>query len=188
MKYFEIAIEGPAYEVKGFCKGVRAATQKDAPLIFSAEEGIERYGLADMIKKFIHADTLVSHVICAEELKDAILNAIEADGTYRVREVAEIEAASFDFRFEAYARIYANRIRTLISKQKDATVELLDLEEAERPEAKGTEAYAPEHDYEFKGEGKVWGQFEAVYKAFVEFKKEPLIEVSTMELRLKKAD
>ncbi len=185
MRYFEIAIEGPVYEVKGFCRGVRAACHKDAILVFSADEGIERYGLADLIKMLVHADSIISHVICAEDLKDKLVSAIEFDKEYRVREVVEIESASFGFSFEAYARRYANRIRMIISKQKGATVELLELTEEEKPEAKGIEAYAPEHDYEFKGSGKVYGRFEDVYKAFCEFKAEPLISVSKMELKLK---
>ena len=184
MKYYELAIEGPACEVKGFCRGVRAACDENAPLIFSTDEGIERYGLADLIKRFIHAENMVSHVITTEGFKDTLTRALARDNRYNTQGVAEIASASFEFSFEVYARTYANRIRRLISKHEHATVEIAKLTEEEHPEAKGTEAYAPEHDFEFKGEGKVYGSFEDVYAAFADFKAEPLIEVSTMELVL----
>ena len=182
MRYFELAIEGPVDEVKGFCLGVKAICCKDATLIFSQQEGIERYGLSDLIKKFVHATKMVSHVICDETIKDRLTAAFETDGSYYVKESAEIESASFEFKIEAYSREHADRIKELLKKQRGVKLSLGKIKEEKRPEDKGVEVYTPVHDYTYAVNGKVSGAFDKVYEVFTKFKKEPLIEVSTMEL------
>lgn len=185
MRYFELAIEGPVDEVKGFCLGTKAVCCTDAALIFSQEEGIERYGLSDLIKKFVFASKMVSHVICDERIKDDLISAFETDGTYKVKEVAQVESASFKFKVEAYSREHADRIKELLKKQSGVKLTLGKVEEEKRPEDKGVEVYAPAHDYKYAVKGKVSGSFDEVYEVFTKFKKEPLIEVTTMKLEVK---
>lgn len=61
------------------------------------------------------------------------------------------------------------------------------VEEEKRPEDKGIEVYEPMHDYKYAVKGEVSSSFDKLYEVFTKFKKEPLIEISTMELEVKGA-
>lgn len=181
MKYFELTIEGPSDEIKGFCLGVRAACRLESTIIFPKDEGIERTRLSEVLKKLIAAKE-ISHVICDETIMDKIIKAVELDGTYKVKNIAELESASFEFKAKTFSREHADQIKELLKKISGVKLTIDKAEEEKRPEDKGVEAYAPAHDYKYEIKGKVTGSFDKVYEVFSRFKKEPLIEISTMEL------
>lgn len=184
MRYFELVIEGPEDEIKGFCLGVRASCCLESKIVFPKDEGIERAGLSEVLKKLITVKE-TSHVICDETIKDKLIRAIELDGTYKVRNVAELESASFEFKVNTFSREHADKIKELLKKLGEVELTLEKVEEEKRPDVKGLEVYAPAHDYKYEVKGAISGSFEKVYEVFTKFKKEPLIEVSTMELGAK---
>jgi len=67
------------------------------------------------------------------------------------------------------------------------SVKLVDYapKEEMHKDAKGTELYAPDHEYSFKGKGRLVGDIETIIEYNKIFDEHPLIDVTAITLQLK---
>jgi hypothetical protein len=187
--YFELIIEGHEDFVKGFVRGVLYGKGSQARVIFNNENNIKRSSIVESIKAFFDAPTALTHVILDEEPATTIKNAVEevkSELTIDFKEMKRIASACFKFEYEAYARNYGERLKHMFATLPNNVLVSEDYspEEILHPESRGIEKYAPEHDYEIRAHGTVSGPLDEILEFHKQGKREPLVDVSDIELTL----
>jgi hypothetical protein len=155
--YVEFLILGDDRELTAYLSGYLAADGGTKPLLFAEEAGFHIKGLRERIKH--HGE--VCHVITDAAHRSWLRSALEAAAPryrFEVKAERKIERAYFHFEFDTPSRAVAEKIKKLFaSLPAGAAVRDFTPEEVVDPEARGTEVYAPEHEYVFRGKGVIEG-------------------------------
>jgi hypothetical protein len=187
--FTETVFEGHYNTVRGYIEGLQDGMGTAYSFFFSSESGIAAETLSELIKEWISLGHRLHHVVLEEEFltkikevlakkeKHALLNSSSIKSSKIIKE------ATFTFKFEAYARKYADEIRELLANlPAGISLEQYTPEEKINHDAEGVELYAPAHDYIFTGKGTIIGPVEQV----VNFRKilddHPLIEAEKVVL------
>jgi hypothetical protein len=190
-KFTEVVFEGHYDTVRGFIEGFQDGMGTAHKFFFSSEAGIEAETFAELIKEWVFLGHKLHHVVMEDALfakikdvlsrkgKDALLNSSSIKATTCVKE------ASFNFKFDAYARKYADEIKELLSNlPQGVSLHHYKPEEKIDPDAEGVELYAPAHDYIFHGKGTIIGPVEQVVAFRMVLNDHPLIEAEKVFLEL----
>ncbi|MDP8256902.1 MAG: hypothetical protein P9M14_14220 [Candidatus Alcyoniella australis] len=185
--YVHVVFSGPDELVRGFVLGV-AAAQDSRPVVFAHEAGLREAGFARRFAELLHLTTEQTEVLIPEVLLDKLRQAIEQQGRsigVDLVKMQRIDSARFKFKCEVFNRDEADQIRQILNSDHPG-VELRDLEqhESEHPEAKGSELYAPAHEYVFNGSGKVVGTVGAVCFVHEALASHPQAQVEPIDLKL----
>lgn len=186
--FYEVVIQGSPKMIRGFLSGLTMAADHDGMVVFhhdaciheeaKGERFIERIGLQPR-----DVNAVVDRETCDLLRKHA--KRIEAEIGLRVTSTRHIRSASFTFKFQAYARRYGVEIKgNLNNLPAGLRLEDFEYEEKLHPGAEGIEAYAPAHEYEIKGSGRVVGRIDLLVAARCKLDQHPLVKPGKIELKL----
>jgi len=190
-KYYEVAVEGSLDLIRGFVIGFLLGRGIEGEAVLSAEQHVRHgEGLGHLLRHLTRrGDT--SSIIIGEGvgllLQEAFGKANRALDL-KVLSIREITGAHFDFKFRTYAKQAGEDLKnTFRALPAGVTLQGFDCREDVRPEGKGIEAYAPLHDYEIRGSGRVTGDAKAVIDFYDRIEHNELIQLSDIELEYGKA-
>jgi hypothetical protein len=164
--WHEVVLEGREVAVRAFVTGFLAGFGGRGGGVFGADVGLEPESLGARVRELFSAGT--HHVFFAPtDLVAALADAVEehgADVGVRFESRRLVASASFEFRAETFNRESARAIRSALLSALPPGAQVEDAREQEeaRPEARGVELYAPEHDYVWRASGRVVGAIPAV--------------------------
>jgi len=186
--FYEVVIQGSPKMIRGFLGGLTLAADHDGMVVYhrdaciheesAGERFIERIGLQPR-----NVNVVVDRKTCDLLRKHA--KRIETETGLRITSTRHIRSASFAFKFQAYARRYGVEIKGILNNLP-AGLRLEDFEYDENlhPGAEGIEAYAPVHEYEIKGSGRVLGRIDLLVAARCKLDQHPLVNPGKIELKL----
>lgn len=180
--YFELIIQGDKKTVRAYLEGFLRGKNIRSGVIFCKDFKIASQ---HHIKgpDFLHEHL---HLICLSGLKTTIQSAVKRAPemfSLKVETERALASISFEFEFETFNKEIGNKLKRLFHNPAKG-VEIEDLDENEEivPDAKGVEGYAPLHDYQLKGSGKVTGDVEQVLFFHKKLKDLELVDVSDIQL------
>ncbi|MEW6525988.1 MAG: hypothetical protein AB1444_04880 [Spirochaetota bacterium] len=190
--FYEVVLEGHYNFVYGMLEGYKLAAGKNFTYYLSQQVNVKATTLSEVLKEFLTLKSKLQYVIIEanswKKFEAAVKKQPENSLINKkyIKSVKKIESASFEFNFEAYARKYGDEIKKIL-KSLPKSIKLVDYapKEEVHKDAKGTELYAPDHEYSFKGKGKLVGDIETTISFNKKFDEHPLIDVSTISLQLK---
>jgi len=188
-KYYEVVFEGKYDVICGMLEGFLLGRGADWKWYSSKESGIETETFTDIIKEWASLKARLHHIILEDEFHNSLQDAVKKRGDLRyvklkyTRSAIEIKNCSFKFTANAFAKKYAEEIKAIISKSSPGIViENYNPVEEVDESIKGVALYANVHDYTFKCEGNVKGDFGEI----IEFRKlldaHPLVQVGSVKL------
>lgn len=190
--FYEVVLEGHYNFVYGMLEGYKLAAGKNFIYYLSQQVNVKATTLSEILKEFLTLKSKLQYVIIEANSWKKFEAAVKKQPEYSIinkkyiKSVKKIESASFEFNFECYAKKYGDEIKSIL-KSLPKSVKLIDYAPREEvhKEAKGTELYAPDHEYSFKGKGKLVGDIETIIAFNKKFDEHPLIDVSAISLNLK---
>jgi len=190
--FYEVVLEGHYNFVYGMLEGYKLAAGKNFTYYLSQQVNVKATTLSEVLKEFLTLKSKLQYIIIEanswKKFEAAVKKQPENSLINKkyIKSVKKIESASFEFNFEAYARKYGDEIKKIL-KSLPKSIKLVDYAPKEeiQKDAKGTELYAPDHEYSFKGKGKLVGDIETIISFNKKFDEHPLIDVSAISLNLK---
>lgn len=179
-----VVLAGPDDAARGFLCGLYAGAGHAGFLDFTCSEAAER-SLRERLRELAghgyHRAVVDGRGLAL--LRGAGANLEQAG--LRLAESHLVRGAAFPFGYRAYAARYTEEIRAILAAlPAGASREGGDPEIHRDPEAKGSEGYAPMHDYEARGEGRVSGPVDLVIAARAALAQHALVRVGHLELDL----
>jgi hypothetical protein len=188
-RFIEVVFEGHYNTVKGYIEGLQDGMGTAHSVFFSSESGIAAETFSELVKEWVSLGHKLHHVVMEEALFTILEDVLSKKGkntlmnSGSIKSSKSVRQATFNFRFDAYARKYAEEIKELLGKLPEG-VSLHDYKPEEKinHDAEGVELYTPAHDFIFHGKGAIVGPVEQV----VSFRKllddYPLIEAEKVLL------
>jgi len=188
-KYLEVVFEGNFDVICGMIEGFLLGKGVNWEWYSSKESSIETETFTEIIKEWASLKTKLHHMVLEEELHNALQNTLKDRGDLRyiklkyTRSAKEIKSCSFKFTANAYAKKYAEEIKSIISKAP-ASVLINNYDPIEEIDesVKGVALYAPVHDYTFKCGGTAIGKFGEIMFFRKTLNDHPLVQVSCIRL------
>ena len=105
------------------------------------------------------------------------------EARWEIVESRPVKRAVFEFKFKTASRLASGAIKRILGRHP-AGVRLVEYEPKETfiPEAKGSEGYAPLHEYTFEGKGKIVGDVEGVLKVYAKLDANEFIQSEPIEI------
>jgi len=190
--FYEVVLEGHYNFVYGMLEGYKLAIGKNFIYYLSQQVNVKATTMSGILKEFLTLKSKLQYVIIEanswKKFEAAVKKQPEDSVISKkyIKSVKKIESASFEFNFEAYAKKYGDEIKKIL-KTLPKSVKLIDYapKEEMHKDAKGTELYAPDHEYSFKGRGRLVGDIETIIEYNKKFDEHPLIDVTAITLQLK---
>jgi len=190
--FYEVVLEGHYNFVYGMLEGYKLAIGKNFIYYLSQQVNVKATTMSGILKEFLTLKSKLQYVIIEanswKKFEAAVKKQPEDSVISKkyIKSVKKIESASFEFNFEAYAKKYGDEIKKIL-KSLPKSVKLVDYapKEEMHKDAKGTELYAPDHEYSFKGKGRLVGDIETIIEYNKKFDEHPLIDVTAITLQLK---
>lgn len=185
--FYEVLLEGSPKVASGFLAGLALGAGIEAQVYYCHEDAIgEEEGLGERLAELLARQPRDCRVVVDGGLRELLRRLGARLGRQTGLELASIRrvrSAELPFRYEAFARRYAEQIERKLG-ELPAGVKVLDHERQESvdPEAAGLEAYSPAHDYEIKGQGRIVGRVDLVVEARRALAEHPLIKVDRIAL------
>ena len=184
--YHEFVIQGPRDWLLGFLHGYLEARGRKERLLDGEHEGFDCEPLRERLRELLHLGAETSHLLVpdavAEHVREAIRTAASAEHPVRLVGEEPVRCVRFRFSFAIYSKTHAERIRTYFRDLPEGARVEADFKTVEDPSAKGVEAYAPVHDFEFEGEGTVEGTVDGVVEVYRKCRNEELIQEGKIEI------
>ncbi|HOP39749.1 MAG TPA: hypothetical protein PLI53_01775 [Geobacteraceae bacterium] len=187
--FIEAVIESHFDTARGYIEGLQDGMGTDYIFFFSSEWGIVSETFSELIKEWISLGHRLHHVILEQELFAKLENALAKKdkgallNSSSLKSYKKVKSACFNFKFDAYARKYADEIKELILKLPEGvSLENYKPEEKINHDAEGVELYTPAHDYIFHGKGTIRGPIEKVVPIHQLLDDYPLIETEKIVL------
>jgi len=190
--FYEVVLEGHYNFVYGMLEGYKLAIGKNFIYYLSQQVNVKATTMSGILKEFLTLKSKLQYVIIEANSWKKFEAAVKKQpedcviSKKYIKSVKKIESASFEFNFEAYAKKYGEEIKKIL-KSLPKSVKLVDYapKEEMHKDAKGTELYAPDHEYSFKGKGRLVGDIETIIEYNKIFDEHPLIDVTAITLQLK---
>jgi len=189
--YCLVVLEGAEAQVRGFLAGWAAAAKLDWSVLFCEESGVRTEGFAHRLLERMRIDAETTHLLVPRDLCGPLREVLAAlpprsGVSLKLRAEQEIESASLAFRYRAFSRDTAARIRGILA-DLPAGARLTDTKEEEHvdPGATGVEVYAPEHDYRLTGSARVSGPLASVLAARARMEPVEMIDLEPIQLVLR---
>jgi hypothetical protein len=184
-RWHELGLKGPEKVVRAFVAGFTAG-HGGGPAIFMTDVDIDTESLTERLRELFAAG---SHhgLLAPEAFAEALAVAVKEEGAeagIHLERRRVIEAASFPFRVEAYARDVARQLRGALVEALPDGVGVEDLVETEEknPEARGAELYAPLHEFVYRASGRVRGPLAGVLEVWRRARGHDFAEVGPLAL------
>jgi hypothetical protein len=188
VSFYQVVLEGSPKTALGLLAGLQLGSGSAGTFYFCQHEGITTESLGERLAELVRLHPrdceLVVDGPMNQQLKRLAKRITEATGL-KLTASRRIRSAGFDFRFEAFARRYGDDILKLLHDlPQGARLEGFGTKERISPDAVGIEAYAPAHDYELRGRGRVVGRIDAVIEARRRLQRQPLLQLEPIQLDL----
>lgn len=186
--FHELVVEGPRGLAVGYIEGFVRAKAPDATVLYAENEGFDVETLRERIRDMLHPGREWCHILVPADVVPLVQEAIaaaESNGLELVvRADRAIAKARFKFSFRVYARDVAARIRKFEERLPAGVTYSADTEICEiiDPSAAGVEAYAPAHEYEFRGDGEIHGPVDGVLEVHRMYGDEDHVDLGKIRL------
>jgi hypothetical protein len=186
-EYYEMILEGPEDLIKGYLFGFMEGRRLEGEIIF--ERGLhvkKEQALAQLVRLLYHEDKF--RVMVEETVGGQIMDSLAETKHHldiRIVSFRRIAGAEFRFEFRVFSRELGEKYRKIFVKPPEG-VEVLEykLDEEVHPDAKGIEAYAPEHEYEIRAKGLVRGKAREVIDLYDRIEHLPFMELTEIDIAL----
>jgi hypothetical protein len=185
-RYHEVVLQGERGRALGFVEGFLVARAQRGFVNMEAE-GFDCEPLRERVRQVLRPGEDTLHLLLRPEglapLREAVGAAADLGLALALRDDRPVQGARFRFAFRIYSREHAARIRAWFEPAPPGvTLAEAEFEERIEPEARGLEAYAPEHDYELRGEATATGEIEAILALHRRCRDEELVREQPLEL------
>lgn len=188
-KFFEVIFEGKPDIINGMIEGFILGKGVKWEWFPGSENFIETETFIQFIKELASLKPRHHYYIIEEELYNTLHKAIldAGDLVYikmkYIKSAKLIKSSSFRFNAEAFSEKHAKEIRSLL-ENPPAGVTMSEYNPVEKKDktAKGEELYAPVHEYEFKCDGQVSGEVDAIIAFRKVLESNSLINVEKIKL------
>lgn len=185
-EFVEMVVSAPFILVKGFLMGLIEGIGESPVYFFSRRTGIRVETLSDAVKEWLGFENLVHLCVekdFSERLNTAMVNTHDRLGM-EVKSVRKIESAGFEFDAHLYVKDQADEFQALLDNlPKGVYLDEFKEDEFQDPNNDGeVGAYAPNHAYEYKGRGRIVGDFGGVVATYIKLKNDPLIRTEEVGL------
>jgi hypothetical protein len=166
VKYYDFIIKGEEDKLISYLNGYLRGRGFKSGYVFTSEHPFKTHFLKELMQ--YHGE--VVHLVCRSGLRSVMRAAItQAPERYKweIVDSHSVKKAKFEFKFSTANRQAAGKIKRALGRHP-AGVKLIDYEPEEtfNPDAKGSEGYAPLHEYTFEGKGTIEGDVEGTLKVY----------------------
>ncbi len=185
-EYYEIVVEGPFDLIKGFVVGFLEGRGIQGEAIFGEDHHVENEGRFGQLMRLIGIKGDRVHLIVGEGFMNILKEGIERRGhelALKIVSEKKIIQASFGFRYKAYKKDLGEQLISLFG-DPPVGLSVADYESKETllPEGKGVEAYAPLHEYEVNGSGRIYGSIKDVIGFYGTVEHRSMVELDAIKL------
>ena len=186
-RYCEVTVEGSIEVVKGFVAGFLEGRGVSGDVFFGGDYPIEKGSPAGLLMRLtgIRGETCTLVVEAGlHELLAAALEKRRGIVPLRVLKVRPVVSAAFDVSFRTYSREVGTELKGLFERLPVGVSlgEGFEIQEKVTPEGKGIDAYAPLHEYELRGRGRIEGDVKEVFTLYHRLERFEVAELGDMEL------
>ena len=186
-RYCEVTVEGSIEVVKGFVAGFLEGRGVSGDVFFGGDYPIEKGSPAGLLMRLtgIRGETCTLVVEAGlHELLAAALEKRRGIVPLRVLKVRPVVSAAFDVSFRTYSREVGTELKGQFERLPVGVSlgEGFEIQEKVTPEGKGVDAYAPLHEYELRGRGRIEGDVKEVFTLYHRLERFEVAELGDMEL------
>jgi len=185
---FEIVTKGSGDFIFGLLNGIALGRDRDEKVYRGGDYDFKNTHLHKSIAEYLGIGKQYSQFMVPESMIEQATKSLQIfsdDLGYTVETTQEIKGLHFDFSMEIFVRKNGERVLEII-RNREETIRISDFdpEEIVHADAKGAEMYAPEHDYELRGNGRVSGSFSEVLAMYYRLKEVDQVNVTPVEIEL----
>jgi len=182
IKHYDFIIKGNEDKLCAYLNGYLRGKGVKSGYIFTSCHPFKSHFLKELIK--YHGD--VVHLICRPAIRPVIRAALKqapVEYEWEIVESRSVKKATFEFKFETANRQVAGTIKRLLGRHPEG-VRLVDYEPKEvfDPDARGSEGYAPLHEYTFRGKGTIVGDVDGILKVYQKLTGNQFIHCEEIEI------
>ena len=185
--YFEVTIEGSLELMKGFVAGFLEGRGVAGDVFFGDDYHIDGESPAGLLLRLTGVRGKTCTVIVGAGLHDLLAAALEKRRRVvplKILKVRQVVDAAFEIAFRTYSREVGAELKALLESLpegvgRDAGFKLHVVLD---PEGKGVDAYAPLHEYELDGKGRISGSVKGVFELYHRLGRFEVAELGDMEL------
>jgi len=180
--YRELVIRGDEKLLRGFLAGYRVTGKITSGFVSAREHHINTHHLREILTfRGHHVHLLVRRDVHAGLL--SALRRVPDDLEFEIVSDRLIRRASFKYEFEIFNRKIAGQIKRTFSRlPHDLKRKGPQHKETIDPSSKGVEAYAPAHDYIYRGKGEIGGELEQLLAYHDKLHEYEFVQVEDIEL------
>ena len=188
VSFYEVIFQGRPKVVRSFLAGLVLGAGGKGRVFYHFDAGIEHEGKVESLAELVGLKPSDCHAVvdaATGKLLKRLQDGITASTGLTISSCRHIRTAQLPFKFKVYAAQYQREITDLV-RNLPPGLNLVDFVHDEKidPSAAGPEAYAPVHDYEACGEGKIVGRVDLLIELRKKLNQQPLVEEGQIELRL----
>ena len=164
--WHKLAVKGSENVVRAFLAGLECGLGHRGEFVLAADLEMEGESLGGRIRAYFES---LDHVLvfARPEFAERAVEALSSRGGELELEVEGrflVESASFSFTVETFSPEAARSIKQAMLTALPEDVSAVDVDEKEErdPEARGSELYAPEHEFSYRLKGVIRGAFAGV--------------------------
>ncbi len=180
-EYVEVILEGSLDLIKGFVIGFLEGRGIAGEAVFEEDQGLREGESFNQLLRYIHLKENRVHLMVGAGVHELLTEALKnraGDIPIKIISVRKIKEARFEFRYRTYSRSVGEELKRLFQDLPGGVAVKGDPpREVVRPEAKGIEAYAPEHEYEIDGAGMAKGPAKEVIDFYGRLSRYELMEL-----------
>ncbi|MCX5841647.1 MAG: hypothetical protein NTY16_09395 [Deltaproteobacteria bacterium] len=186
-RYVEVVIEGSIDLMKGFVAGFLEGRGVEGDVFFGEDYHVEGENPVGLLLRLTGIRGETCTVIVGAGLHDLLSTALEKRQRVvplHIRKVRPVNSAAFDVAFRTYSREVGAELKDLLSRLPEGVAREsgFEMKEALVPKGKGVDAYAPLHDYELNGKGRISGSVKGVFGVYHQLGRFEVAELGEMGL------
>lgn len=189
--YFEVTLEGSVELMKGFVAGFLEGRGVAGDVFFGDDYHIDGESPAGLLLRLTGIRGKTCTVIVGAGLHNLLAAALEKRKRVvplKIMSVREIVDAAFEVAFRTYSREVGTELKGLLENLPEGVGRdtAFKMQEVFVPEGKGVDAYAPLHEYELDGKGRISGSVKGVFELYHRLERFEVAELGDMELTCRK--
>jgi len=186
MKLYEIVVKNRPEFTDGFVHGFGLGRAKGEQVYRCSDYNISAVHLKKHIADMLGIGGKYSNYVVEESLVKPLEEAFDTlkePADLETQEIHEVQGLRFRFEVRIFAKKLGEKAKRIIDG-RDEEIDLSGYEPKEiiHEDAAMTELYAPEHDYELRGQGTAQGPFEKILQFYSQLSDIDQVHTEKMEL------